>query len=426
MIRSAHRELGYGTACLILGLTILLFSNISSVASPSFPCESAKLPDEVAICSSERLSELDVLQSNGYQESRKRIGKKAANKLTRNILKYRHACGDDLRCIAEVQIEAIKIYNLNGADIAIPNRLLNNDNHEEVPSSNTSSADSNSQQPSGSANAEGGNRCPSDPSKRYDNCTGTRKSSQGGKYVGFFRNNLPDGVGTAVFPDGSRYEGDFQEGKWTGQGIFYFGEGQWKGDFYDGQFVNGEFQGPGTYTFADGRRKVGEFSHGKLNGRGRIYSSGGDVIAEGVFEDDKLIPENAEQAASKAGSVVIPDSGQKSGLISSLGISKNTTTLAAIAAFIVFVFFLIFKLTHSAKCPNCSTRNSYSRAASRRVLSSSIRTKVTSKRVITRDSRGEVISQANVPVTQTYSVEDVLYEMSCKKCGHEWQVRRQE
>ena len=58
----------------------------------------------------------------------------------------------------------------------------------------------------------------------------------GNKYVGEFKNRLPNGQGTITFASGSKYVGEFKDGKKHGQG---------------------------TYTYADGRETLGEWNFGE-------------------------------------------------------------------------------------------------------------------------------------------------------------------
>ena len=80
---------------------------------------------------------------------------------------------------------------------------------------------------------------------------------QGGIYTGEVVGDVPNGKGTWVLPDKTKYVGEFKDGK---------------------------FHGQGTYTYPDGRQYVGELKDDKW-WNGTEYDKGGNVTAtylEGV------------------------------------------------------------------------------------------------------------------------------------------------
>lgn len=89
-------------------------------AGPSFDCSQASADDEVAICSSSQLSELDNLMAAGFQFLRQDLGKKEANKVAKPLLSLRQACGSDADCIMQRQIDAVEAYRKLGAPIHLP------------------------------------------------------------------------------------------------------------------------------------------------------------------------------------------------------------------------------------------------------------------------------------------------------------------
>ncbi len=119
----------------------------------------------------------------------------------------------------------------------------------------------------------------------------------GGKYVGDFKNILPNGIGTFFWTNGDRYYGSWKDGKthgdgtklWTdgteysgtfkediidGVGIFYYADGK----KYEGQFVNGKRHGEGIFTYPDGTAFVGKFINGKQEGLGTCIALDGSSI----------------------------------------------------------------------------------------------------------------------------------------------------
>jgi len=70
--------------------------------------------------------------------------------------------------------------------------------------------------------------------------------SDGGKYVGEFKNGKPNGQGTMTLPDGTKYIGEWKHGKPNGQGTEITNdESKFVGEFKDDSFVNGTFYDKG-------------------------------------------------------------------------------------------------------------------------------------------------------------------------------------
>lgn len=97
-----------------------LATHTPAYAGPSFDCDKAAAADEIAICSSSELSELDNLMAAGFQFLKLRLGKTEANKVARPLLSLRQACGSDETCIRERQIDAVETYRKLGAPLHLP------------------------------------------------------------------------------------------------------------------------------------------------------------------------------------------------------------------------------------------------------------------------------------------------------------------
>ena len=88
----------------------------------------------------------------------------------------------------------------------------------------------------------------------WTNCQGTFTWASGTKYVGEFRDGKGNGQGTLTTAKSDKYVGEFRDGKYHGQGTYYFlAENQFKGDKYVGEWRDHKRHGQGIYTLADGR-----------------------------------------------------------------------------------------------------------------------------------------------------------------------------
>jgi len=101
-------------------------------------------------------------------------------------------------------------------------------------------------------------------------------------YDGSWQNGIQHGAGTMIWKSGSKYEGDWDNYVWNGQGKYYDAS---TGQRYEGRFKNDEFNGKGTWISADGDRYVGDFVNGKFNGQGVIYYADGRQY-EGHWKDN--------------------------------------------------------------------------------------------------------------------------------------------
>lgn len=136
---------------------------------------------------------------------------------------------------------------------------------------------------------------------------GTIEYDGGGVYTGELVFGVPQGKGKYTYPDGSTYEGDFEDGYFHGYGILtdveygYRYEGEFAYDLfhgkgfltyddgasYEGDFQNDEFHGRGTYTYANGEAYTGEFQAGKFHGQGTYTFPDGSHYV-GQFKNDRF------------------------------------------------------------------------------------------------------------------------------------------
>ena len=102
------------------------------------------------------------------------------------------------------------------------------------------------------------------------------------KYVGKFTESAPKGDGDYQYEDGSScYVRDRGEEK---DYVQCFDSS--KTLKYAGGWANSKFSGKGTFYFSNGSRYEGEFKDGKTHGYGTLYDPFGDSMYRGEFEDD--------------------------------------------------------------------------------------------------------------------------------------------
>ena len=75
-----------------------------------------------------------------------------------------------------------------------------------------------------------------------------------------------------LWENGTKYMGEWKDGKKHGQGTFTYGKGKWEGDKYVGEFKDGYRNGQGTYAWSNGNKYIGEWRDGKYHGQGTYTS----------------------------------------------------------------------------------------------------------------------------------------------------------
>ncbi|HMR91050.1 MAG TPA: hypothetical protein PKC69_02000 [Chitinophagaceae bacterium] len=103
-------------------------------------------------------------------------------------------------------------------------------------------------------------------------------------YIGDFKNGLREGKGMMHWSSGYRYEGVWA-GDTIGTGIAkYFINSS--GAYYEGGMAGQKYTGQGIFYFGDGRMVTGEFKNGLQNGY-CIYRQRDGGVYEGYFKDGK-------------------------------------------------------------------------------------------------------------------------------------------
>lgn len=107
--------------------------------------------------------------------------------------------------------------------------------------------------------------------------------------------------GAHAYENGTIYIGEWRHDQKYGQGKETYGvDSEWAGDNYVGGFKANKREGIGTYTYADGATYVGEWKNGKFNGQGKYTWISGKV-EEGIWKDDEF---QQTQSPAKSESVL--------------------------------------------------------------------------------------------------------------------------
>jgi len=106
---------------------------------------------------------------------------------------------------------------------------------------------------------------------------------EGDKYVGEFKGGFKNGHGKYIWSDGDKYVGEFKDDKPNGQGTYTWSDGR----KYEGEFEDGIKHGQGTWTSIEGYKYVGEWKENK-SWNGKEYDKNGNVIGKFVNEVKKI------------------------------------------------------------------------------------------------------------------------------------------
>ena len=161
--------------------------------------------------------------------------------------------------------------------------------------------------------------CPS-TTTYWHNCLGTDNYPSGSRYIGEWKDGKEHGQGIFIWADGEEYIGQWMNGKKHGQGTYtypsgdeYVGEHQTgvrhgrgtytypSGAKYVGEYQNGVRRGQGTYTYPSGAKIVGEWANGELNGYAVEYNADGTILKQGIWKDDEFqIAQNTTPSTTDA------------------------------------------------------------------------------------------------------------------------------
>ena len=119
---------------------------------------------------------------------------------------------------------------------------------------------------------------------------GTYTFPDGEKYVGEYKGGKRHGHGTYTYASGNKYIGEWKEDLENGQGTYYYlADDKYKGDIFIGEYRDGKKHGQGTYTFPDGSKGEGEWKDGKPNGYFIEYNADGSIDREGIYKDGEFL-----------------------------------------------------------------------------------------------------------------------------------------
>jgi len=139
---------------------------------------------------------------------------------------------------------------------------------------------------------------------------GTWYYANGDKYVGSFRANFPHGKGTLYLADGEEVKGEWSEGEYVGagkkerartgcisgdceEGVGTFVYEDGLGT-YKGEFEMGRPNGEGTLEYANGDRYTGLWDEGQFHGRGMLYKRDGTIIRGEWDHGQYIVPKEVE------------------------------------------------------------------------------------------------------------------------------------
>jgi len=89
---------------------------------------------------------------------------------------------------------------------------------------------------------------------------GTLHYSNGNKYIGLFKNGVPNGQGSMFYANGNRYQGNFENNLKSGEGKMFFSSG----NIYTGSFTANRMEGKGILELANGDKFTGDFINGQF------------------------------------------------------------------------------------------------------------------------------------------------------------------
>jgi hypothetical protein len=119
----------------------------------------------------------------------------------------------------------------------------------------------------------------------------------GAVYTGQFKGAKRHGIGHWQHPDGEVYEGQYDDNRQSGKGVYVFGK---TGKMYVGDWDRGMLHGHGVYYFNSAKTAyyVGKYESDKKNGDG-YYMYENNVLTSQSWKGGELIQEREATAAER-------------------------------------------------------------------------------------------------------------------------------
>jgi hypothetical protein len=105
----------------------------------------------------------------------------------------------------------------------------------------------------------------------------------GSKYEGYWNNDMANGKGRLIHADGDVYEGDWVNDKAHGYGVYTHMDGA----MYTGQWKDDKQHGSGVETWPDGAKYEGNYEAGKKHGKGKFHWADNSIY-EGEFYNNNI------------------------------------------------------------------------------------------------------------------------------------------
>jgi len=103
----------------------------------------------------------------------------------------------------------------------------------------------------------------------------------GGLYIGHYFQSMSHGYGFKRWANGASYSGEWKNNRISGQGTYKWATGS----VYEGSWEENERNGFGTYNWPNGSRYVGEWKKNNFHGEGTKFYENGDTF-KGAWEND--------------------------------------------------------------------------------------------------------------------------------------------